>query len=255
MLIFLFVCVAIFGVLFATIPSAFFATSHEARVGSDKAVAETLSLANLTVYDNLGSDNMTYSYRSFTDHPSAPQFPTGVTDEYLDIWWGADSAVRIQSRSLQFRRTYKVWWWWGFERLEVSYGNGTGSYPVILDYHLTQAWDNEVNASTFYGTSSHVLASIAFTYNQTKYSSISDAYWSGELSYDLSHEVNWNATNVNAFTILGQLLTFQNPNLGITGTGGTILNILIASPFWVMTAILIIKLIQSIIPFIRGVDE
>jgi len=251
MLIYLFVVVGVFAVLFASIPGAFFEAAFSSSMGVDKEIAEWFDLANVTMYGDTGNDNMTWEYSSYHDHPDAPQFPAGLpSGHYLEVWWGYD-LIQV----LEFRLIHEVWWGLDIlDRLRFRNEEGDKLGIRLYDADLEAAWNSEINGSVFYA-SGRLSTSAIFSYNQTKYSSITEAWNNYEISYASSYEVDWNATQVSALTILGQLLTFQNPDLGITGEGGYILNMLIAIPFLVMTVILIIKLIQSVIPLISGIDE
>lgn len=256
MVIFLFCTVGLFALLFSLMPPQFFAfeTTYSASIGIDKAIAQAFDVANVTVYTSLGSGNMTYQWSSYHDHPSAPQHQAGLpSGQYLEVWW-ADDPTWIP-KSLQFRHTTEEWWGLAFSRMAIYYADGSPlQYPnFIYVEELENAWNNDVNASVFL-TKTPVTASYLFQYNQSAYSSIVEAWDGGKLNYVLSYEPDWNASNVNAFGIMAQLLTFQNPDLGIEGDAGTIFNFIVAAPFWTMTAILILLVIQSLIPFIRGID-
>lgn len=255
MLIYLFVVVGVFAVLFASIPGDFFEAAFSSSMGVDKEIAERFDVANVTVYGNTGGGNMTYQWSSYHDHSDAPQHQAGLpSGQYLEVWWADDPSW--VAKSLQFRHTTEQWWGLAFHRMVIYYADGTlipFSNYIYAEY-LETAWDDDANASVFL-TRTPVASSYLIQYNQSKYSSITNAWDGGELNYFLSYEIDWNVTSINAFSLLGQLLTFQNPDLGITGPGGAMLNMLIAIPFWAMTVILIIKLIQSVIPLIGGIDE
>ena len=70
-----------------------------------------------------------------------------------------------------------------------------------------------------------------------------------------SWELDLNATHMSAWTVMSSLLLFQAPNLGISGLGGVVMNFLIATPFYIAVTICIIKIAQSVIPFIKGLSE
>jgi hypothetical protein len=54
------------------------------------------------------------------------------------------------------------------------------------------------------------------------------------------------------FSLLGQILTFQAPVLGVPGIFGSILNAIIAIPLYATTGYLIYKLIAGIAPWLSG---
>jgi len=254
--IFIFCFVGIFAVVFAGITPGFYAHQYEfaASAGASKEIAEAFDLANVTLYSQLGGGNMTYQWSSYWDHPDGKQHQVGLpSGQYLEVWWGDDPSWI--PKSLQFRHTTEGWW---LSWVRMTVYNKDGS-PIeynefVYAADLENAWDDAANASVLQ-TKTPVSASYLINYNQTKYSSITDAWNGGELSYILSYELDLNATQMSVWGLIGALLTFNAPALGITGIGGTIITAMIAVPFWVISAILIVKLIFAIIPFVKGVDE
>lgn len=256
--IFVFCLVGVFALLFGTMTAAFYANQgiYTASAGATKTIASSLDLANVTIYSQAGSDNMTFPYSSYHDHPSAPKFQVGLpAGQYLEVYWGFYG----NARALEFRHTTEVWWGLTFIRMNIytKAGGPLGKYLLEhpLSYqHLTDNWDADANASIFY-TYTPIAASYLIQYDQAKYSSISDAWSSGELGYTISYELDINATQMNVWGILGSLLVFNAPALGMTGIGGYVLNMLIAIPTYIMSAILFVKSTLAIIPFIQGLRE
>lgn len=253
--IYVFTFLGVFALLFGFIDGRFFLVSYSANAGYDPEIAERFSLANVTMYANTGNDNMTYAYSSYHDnspHEWSAGLPSG---QYLEVWWSNPVYVPPFVRILEFRHIEKVWWGLQIhDRFSFKGAKSGVEYPDerLTEYNLLDEYDSATNGSSFYAECAHIPVSVIFEYNQTKYSDIEDAWDNDEISYTLSYEVDWNATQVSALTILGKLLTFQSPDLGITGDGGLILNGLIAIPFIIMVIVLIILLVQSVIPFIRG---
>lgn len=258
---FIFTFVGIFAVLFAGINSEFYAYQgdYTASVGMDKDTAARFDLANVTIYANSGSDNMTYDYSSYNDGPAAPDWEMGLpSGQYFEIWWSLEYLQpTLQAKTLEFRHTTEVWWGLAYARMEIydAAGNGIGQYITPTESGpLSDYYDDTANASVFQ-TKNPVSASILIEYNQSKYADIDAAWDGGELGYAMSYELDQNATMMSIWGLIGALLTFQSPALGLTGFAGTLINALIAIPFWVVTAILVLKLIFAIIPFVKGVDE
>lgn len=252
--IFSFSLIGIFALLFGAIPGDFFSAYFASSLGTEKGIAERFSSANITMYGNAGGDNMTYKYSSYHDHPSAPQFSAGLpSGQYIEVWWDH----YIVNRCLELRHIDEVWWglnkldWLSFTGLDsgVSYDRRLHRWDIIAEYSADR------NGSAFFGECGHTSQTILLSYNQTAYPSIEDAWDAGEISYILSYEVNWNATGVSAWNIVAQLLTFQNPDLGITGTGGIILNYLVAIPLWLGIGLALLFMALAIIPLISGVPD
>lgn len=252
MVIFLFCTIGFFALLFSLIPGEFFKASYTASIGVDKEIAEYFSVANVTMYSNLGSDNMTYPYSSWWDNGGewAGGLPSG---QYLEVWWASETPPIYTV--IEFRHIED---WYGGVRMidrcnfETKTRENIG--PFIFKTHLVDNYDEEDNGTVFYARCEHLAVSTIIGFNQSAYPNIGEAWDGGELHYVLSYEIDWNASSVSAFTIMSQLLTFQNPDLGIEGDVGTIFNWMVAAPFWIMTAILILIVIQSLVPFIRGID-
>lgn len=262
MAIFLFVAIGIFAILFGSIPTGFFKASFSSSLGVDKEIAERFALSNITMYGNTGNDTMNYQYTSYNDGKWKAGLPSG---HYLEVIWG-DTGEYIfpYGKSLELRHIKENLFWVDLiHRLELTPSVYVGEYSIeVAKTHyiyspaqLEETWSNEANGSVWFAECGHIQTSIIFEYDQATYDNITHAWNSGVLGYTLSYEVDWNATGISALTVVGQLLTFQNPDLGIEGEGGMIFNAFVAFPFWIVTAILIIKLVQSIIPFISGVDE
>jgi hypothetical protein len=253
--IFIFCFVGIFAVVFSGITPDFYTASYTASAGASKEFAESFDLANVTIYGQVGSGNMTYQWSSYWDHPDGKQHQVGLpSGQYLEVWWGDDPSWI--PKSLQFRHTTENWWGLSWVRMTVYDKDGVhltyNEFVYATDLEAT--WDEDSNASVLQ-TKTPVTASYLIQYNQTKYSTITDAWNGGELSYILSYELDLNATQMSVWGLIGALLTFNAPALGIAGIGGTIITAMIAIPFWVITAILIVKLIFAILPFVKGVDD
>jgi len=210
-------------------------------------------MANVTMYDNLGSDNMTYPYSSMDHGPAAPDWEMGLpAGQYFEVWWSSSGGASM----LEFRHTTIVWWGRTYVSMDIY---GVDDTPVLfrkrifgdLFNTLTDNWSNDANASVFY-TRTPVRSSILLEYNQTAYANWAAAWAAGQMSYTLSYEVDWNSTNINAWSLVGQLLTFTAPNLSMSGIGGTILNAVIALPVWSLIAYLVYKIVAGVIPFLSG---
>lgn len=256
--VFIFSFIGIFAILYAGINTEFYAYqgSYTASAGMDKETAQRFDLANVTIYSNSGNDNMTYEYSSYYDGPGAPVWQMGLPDgQYFEVWWSSQQFARGYVKTLEFRHTTEVWWGLDHIAMEIYTANGTKIGQFINDYWPIQNYyDANVNASVFQ-TKTPVATSILVGFNQTKYANIAAAWTAGELNYVLSYEFNQNATMMSIWGLMGALLTFNSPALGLTGFTGTLINAMVAIPFWVMTIILIVKLVFAIIPFVKGVDE
>lgn len=251
--------VGVFALLFGFIPGGFFeAEMMSSSLGVDPEIAEYYALHNVTMYANTGAHNMTNPYTSLTDGPTPPDWELEISNHYFEVWW-TDTYIQagVPIDALQLRHVEAVWWGWSYHIMDLYYIDQINQLPYNTFFRetLSLTFDEDANASLFHSRCDHVSANVFLQFNQTKYGNITAAWDAGEIAYVLSYEYDWNQTNINAWTILGQLITFRSPSLGIPGIAGSIFNTMIAIPFWVMVAILIIKLVQSMIPLIKGTDD
>lgn len=267
-LLFCFCFVGLFSVVILAIPAQFFEhqAEIESSVGIAPEVAEQLSLANLTVYSTGGTDNMIYDYTSLDDAPGAPQYLlTGTTDDFIEIWWGN---LVPQGKSLQIRHTIRKtipWTYFEPHSMELYFSDWTQTemtsvetyYHFIDETELQYAQDHfDGNVSAFYAKDSTASVSIIFKiHNGTRDATITEAWNNNEVDYALSYDRNWNATSMNGASLLGQLISFSNPDLGVPGLPGIVLNVMIGIPLMVMVILAIIIIVQSVIPFIKGLSE
>lgn len=272
-LLFVFAFVGIFTILFTGVTSNYYANqgAYSASAGASKTVANALDMANVTIYSNSGQGNMTYDWSSYHDHPDGKRHQVGLPDgQVLEIWWGSWVGVRV----LQFRHTTENWWGLSYAPMQIY---GKDGNPVVMQiapitvnhdsicedlYNtygtfnvLSDNWDNDIEASVF-STKTPVASSYLLTFNDTKYSNISSAWENGEISYIISYELDYNATGLSVWGLLGSLLSFNAPALGLgSSVAGLAVNAMIAIPIYVVSAIAIFKVATAIIPLLSGVDD
>jgi len=249
LLIFCFVFLFSFTLLAATMPSEFIYAGWEATYGdADDEVASYYSMHNITMYQQGEEFVSTYPGSDQFDFPGM-----GSTNK-MEFWWD-DSLYEGKCFEVRHLTDEILGFWHGWHRLHFDQTYMSPAMPWrLFKYDLEQRWDDALNGSLFWAECDHARLNIIFQPNGT-YTDIGDSWDGNELRILTSFEVDWNATSVSAWTVLGNLLTFQSPDLGIPGLTGTVFNTLIAGIFTVIVAILIIKVVQSMIPFIKGISE
>jgi len=126
-------------------------------------------------------------------------------------------------------------------------------FPGVDD--LAALWENRVENASYCEWQRGGYSTKTFVSPHNDTITITESWLDQNLSLVVGFTYDWNQTNINAFDLLGQILSFQAPSLGLTGVANTILNAFIAIPLWIMVAIIALKLIQSVIPLIKGTDE
>jgi hypothetical protein len=246
-LIFIFVFLGVFALFLALMPGELITSSFTPKY-INKEVQETFDAMDVIMYDNAESGTIAYS-----DAPL--EFAFGLpSGQYLEFDW----ATLYTEPIIYFRHLVAGvgGWWYDYHNLNLyDHDHVALQYTdKIVKQDLVDDWDSEKNASIFYAECPHIMTNVIFTpYNSSL--TIGESWDYNSLNYSMSYSWNPNATAFSAMTILLQLFTFQSPDLGIPGIGGTIMNYLIAVPIWIMTAYLIAQFILALIPFIAGLRE
>jgi hypothetical protein len=254
-LIFVFVVLGMFGVLMASRPAAFQDLSY-APSYIQKQVTDKFDIADIAVYDNVAKDDIGFPYDSLYDAPSAPQWNMSLpTGQYLEVLWYSNYLPYGYQDVLEFRHVYKTWWWllwsWTYHDLDIYTADNVWLGETVTRQQVIDNWDSEKNATIFYLKCTHIDTTIMFVpTNHTK--TIAEAWDAGELSYYMTYEVNFDSMGPSAWTIVGQLIGFQSPDLGIPGIFGNIVNMSISFGIWAMIAYSVYKLITGLIPFLSG---
>jgi hypothetical protein len=256
-LAFVIIFILVFGIVVAWIPEYFGSTADI----QDQTALTALSAADLIVYSTAGSDNMTYSYSSLTDAPGAPQWNTSLPDgEYLEVWWGEEVGLPY----LELRHVHTFLWGYQItDTMHFQYSDGLDATSTLVipgsgktRYYLSEdalvaGWDSESNSSKFTANCDHIAVSIMFQ-PASNYTSISESYEDGFLSYVLSYEWNPDDTGFNIMSLIVRLLTFQGVGVGVPGSLGNFIDVVISTLFYVAIAVVAYVVITAVIPFIPG---
>ena len=233
-----------------------------ARMGTDQETVEYFSMRNVTMYANAGSSNMTYPYSSYWDEGPPGEWDLTTPGQYLEFWWNYDW---IYPKHINLRHIEERGWMGptGVDHVYWLIPNGT----VLRGYNqrmsrlvnlyatdLEAYYDSSINATYLEWECNHMSLNTLFSFDQTKYNTITEAWDGNELSYHFSYDININASSISAWTVLGQLLTFTSPNLA-SDPASLALSLIVAVPFWIMSAILIVKLVLALYPTAPGIPD
>ena len=81
---------------------------------------------------------------------------------------------------------------------------------------------------------------------------LGDSWDAGVLDYSLNYEIDFEAMKPSAFLLIGQLLTFNNPDFGIPGLFGEIVGYAVSLGIWALIIIISYTVITKLIPTIQG---
>lgn len=258
MLVFCFCLIGVFALLMATLPNDFITASYVYNPSyRDVEIEEEFDANNLVVYDESGGDNMTFPYNSLYDGPAPPDWEAGLPEnQFLQVWWGTTTVGMISLDSIRVVHKQRNWiltypWYSDIDTLTFYYTDGTTVGYNVVALTLTNAWNDDTNSSAFNVKGKQISTSIIFKAHDTN-KTIAENWDDGTIDYLLSYEANFTASGLSAFTLIGQLLTFQAPSLGVGGDWGTFLNTIIAIPMWSCIAYIVYKVIAGLIPFVSG---
>jgi len=248
MFVFLFVFLGFSAILLQYMPHQFLNMGVEASY-QDKEARDYFNEQDVTMYNYTLSLNLTF--------PETKQYDFGLPEgQKLEFWWGNlwygyGSVPVFQLKHL----TDNFWgWWWGSHYLVVQepYASKVAYPNVGLDKASVLAlFDEDYNAGYCEFACDHLNVKLfILTYNQSW--TLEESWDNGKLKLYTSYDIDWTATGTSMWHVMMQLLSFQNPNLGIPGIGGTILSHGVALALWACIALLAFAFITSVIPFIRG---
>jgi len=248
MFVFLFVFLGFSAVLLATMPPQFLALGVEAKY-QDKEAASFFNAQNVTMYNYTLTINLTKG--------SSEQFDFGLPEgQQIEFWW--DYYVAWPNRDLfQIRHlTDNLWgYWWGWHLLSLTeqfWSRTSLRSGIGLDRAgLLELFDEKSNSTYCEWYCDHLMVKLfILTANQSW--TLEESWDNGELRLYTSYGIDWTATGTSMWTVMFQLLAFQNPQLGFPGVGGTILSMGVGLALWGSISLLAFAFITSVIPFIRG---
>lgn len=251
MLIFTFCTITAFIILFASIPSGFFIASYESSIGADKEIAEYYALNNITMYNIQKNFNLSYPGNQQYDMP-------GISGHKIEYWWNDDIiGGNTFTKVIEVRHlTDQIFgFWWGMHRLDFDDGDPEIQAKMLSWDNIEDRYSATLNGSLFEASCEHINLNLIVK-PTLDYATLEDSWSNNIVNIITSYEVNWNTTSVSALNVLGRLLSFQAPALGIPDpTVNGILAQLTASIFWGMVVIMIIKLVQSVFPTVPGIPD
>lgn len=254
--VFLVILIGAFAVLFAAIPSDFFNNQEEFTgvIQDDPAVRSRFQALDLLLYESFGNDSMyAFEYSSIDDGPDPPDWETQVADRYLEVWWGYDPTAGF-AETLEVRDTvknnflglYEYFTWVDKATLSVegvSYGEGFTYAELTADF-------NSETEIVIQAHGDFIDANIILKGNASE--TVAQSWYNRNLHYSINYEIDFEAMKPSAWTLIGQLLTFQAPDLGIPDPAGSIFSYLLGLGMWIVIAIIAFALVTSVIPTISG---
>ena len=149
-------------------------------------------------------------------------------------------------------------WWTEYHWLEVQEPYATiagidkdAYFKGLQKEEVLRLFDEQYNASYCEFACDHLNVKL-FIVSANQSWTLEESWDNGELKLFTSYGIDWTATGTSMWTIMFQLLAFQNPELGIPGIGGTILTLGFGGGLWACIAILAFALITAVIPFVSG---
>jgi len=238
--------IGIFVILVVTMPSQFYTTAPEYQQYSypsffNKEDIEYIAfMRNETI--NLG--DIYYSViLDFTDPPEIAKGERGTINFKFTVEW-YDNGWAISKQRINFQHI--EWEWFTFRRRHPMYCfNEPDKTPSLSKANIVANWDEEYNASIIYPVSCNcIVTKVWFVDPNTTRNNISEAFDEGSLIVVMGFGFDDYQTSISAWSLVGQLLFFQAPQIH------PVLNAIIALPIWATISVLIYLLILKAIPFV-----
>ena len=256
-----FVFLGLFTLLFQLMPSEFFSNQADYSIPTsyDNEVVKFYSTHNLTLYKNQWSFNLTRDGHEYLEN-----VPT--QGHWIEAHWCWDFVyLDAIMEQIHFKHSWPSWFfglWRESHKLELiePYQVETIYYYGTVPYNLPY-WAiskerllqlaGEKNYAFFEMSCGHITANFVITPTNSSWT-LEQAWDNGKVHVMMSYEIDWEAMKPTAWTLIGQLLTFKSPDLGIPGIGGQILSYMIGALLWIAIAITIYTIATRLIPTVRG---
>lgn len=247
MFVFIFVFFIVFSAFLVNMPGEFLGLGVDADV-QDKEVAAFFNAANVTMY------NYTLSIDLIFDTPYENQsgLPSG---QALRFSFGYETHFTRDMFEIHHLTSNFAGWWWDWHYLvmpEVYWRQTTLGSGIGIDRNgLLELFDETANATYAEFVCEHIsLKVFILTANQSW--TLQESWDNGKVKIFTSYDIDWSKTGTSMWHVMGQLLTFQNPELGIPGLGGDILTAGFGGALWACIAILFYAIITAVLPFVSG---
>lgn len=252
-----FMMLSLFTVIFAYMPSQFFAYQtgyYNQPVIEDREVAEKFNAMDLTLYKNTWSFNISFGEMQYREGVDAG-LPEG---HRLEFHWHYSPVVgSVSVPVIEIRHACPSWFfglWLDFHRLRLisPYDEiAQTSTPDLITKEALLNLAQGNNYASFKVACEHICVQfLVVPYNQSW--TLSESWDNGKLHVLCSYEIDWEAMKPSAWTLLGQLLTFQAPDLGVPGIGGKIISHIVGAILWSCMILLIYAAITRLIPMVKG---
>lgn len=259
------IVIGMFTALFGLMPSDFFENQadYNPLAGQSQEVVDYYSRNNITLY--------TYSWAfNLTVNGDMAYNQSGLPDGHqIEVHFLAPP--QYSAGFVHIRHAFPSWFFglWleyhplfmvepfatlaGYNKdLDLGFGGIGGTHYIgpVLKAHL-EALANG-NSSYFEAACEHITINFVFFPYNSSYADIGDSWEAGFLHVLSSYEIDFDAMKPSAWLLIAQLLTFQNPDFGIPGDLGTVLNYGMGLGFWIIIAIAMYTIITRVIPTIQG---
>lgn len=170
---------------------------------------------------------------------------------------------------LEFRHAYPSpvgsWWLWSNqmnvqEPYKSTMAHPQGQPPIVDPEGTADGFMNleQLLSLSTNGQSAFFVVSDGQVTTNYVFMAINDTYtleesWDlGELRVLSSYELDFDAMKPNAFWLMAQLITFQNPDFGLPDVLGQLVSYAIGLAFWFIIALLLYTVVTKLIPTIQG---
>jgi len=228
--------------LIGLIPSGFFPQTYEGRTVNVPEYFEAIDIASF-----IETWSATFNESAGEDWKLAGYYENEHYKKDVDIGgWDFDL---IYSKANKAHKDIILQHWWGWFGMQWTWliwynSEGIDRGEILSGSEIDEDYSDE--AMTYVAKTEDFQCRAYFGFNDTKYSSPTEAWDNYELDILIGMKFDQVNTSINAWSLISMLLFFQLPEVH------WIINALIAIPIWITVAYLIYVLIIKIIPFIAG---
>jgi len=234
-------------------PTEFFLNQAEYDITYQQPpeIVEEFSALGLARYSSFANDTMNFPYGSFYDAPDPPQWNTTIPNRFLDVSWKYFDFLGPSLKMVAFRDLER-YWVLGFEGfnikewLNVNY-EGQSLGP-ILRTTVEEYFPDEQNVTLM--VSGNFISADIILY--TDEANLLDGWDADVLSYSINWEIDFDAMKPDVWTLVAQLISFQNPDFGLPDEINNVVSASFTMGLMIVIAILIYTLVTRLIPTLQG---
>jgi len=248
----LFVFIGLFAVIFGFMPGGYLYGSYTPPTTTERAVAAAFSANDITLYANSWNGTLT---RDGAKLENGSDLPEGHLISVQWITTGGYShviAYHISPGTILWilPSPFPDYEWMEITHDGIPVDQMFSSSEFGITRNVTEYAENN-EAASFTATCAHATLNLLFMPKAPE-DTLLESFDAGNMTLYASYEIDFESMKPSAWMLLSSVLSFQSPELGVPGDGGTILNYILGASLWAVIIVIVYTAVTRLIPTITG---